>query len=79
MPLTKGSSRAAFSHNVKTEMAAGKPQTQAVAIAYREAGEKKGGDAAMVTAPNAAIPAGARKAEDDGSFSVADFWNGRQG
>ena len=37
MPLKSGSSRAAFSQNVKTEMAAGKPQRQAVAIAYSEA------------------------------------------
>lgn len=39
MPLESGKSRAAFSHNVKTEMNAGKPQKQAVAIAYHEAGE----------------------------------------
>ena len=36
MPLLKGKSRAAFSQNVRTEIAAGKPQKQAVAIAYRE-------------------------------------------
>jgi hypothetical protein len=41
MPLDKGKSREAFSRNVKTEMAAGKSQKQAVAIAYSEAGEKK--------------------------------------
>lgn len=41
MPLEKGSSRKAFSHNVAAEMDAGKPQKQAVAIAYHEAGEKK--------------------------------------
>jgi len=41
MPLEKGKSRKAFSDNVKTEIAAGKPQKQAVAIAYSEAGEKK--------------------------------------
>ena len=34
MPLQKGKSKQAFSNNVKTEMAAGKPQKQAVAIAY---------------------------------------------
>lgn len=33
MPLKKGSSRKAMSANIKTEMAAGKPQKQAVAIA----------------------------------------------
>lgn len=34
MPLVKSPSKAAFRKNVKTEMAAGKPQKQAVAIAY---------------------------------------------
>jgi hypothetical protein len=44
MPLEKGAkarTKKGFSKNVKTEMAAGKPQDQAVAIAYSEAGEKK--------------------------------------
>jgi hypothetical protein len=44
MPLETGKSNAAFSHNVETEVAAGKPQKQAVAIAYREAGEKQAKD-----------------------------------
>lgn len=39
VPLEKGSSKTAFSHNVEAEVAAGKPQKQAVAIAYHEAGE----------------------------------------
>jgi hypothetical protein len=34
MPLTKSKSAKAFSKNVKAEIAAGKPQKQAVAIAY---------------------------------------------
>jgi hypothetical protein len=34
VPLSKGKSKAAFEHNVKAEIAAGKPQKQAVAIAY---------------------------------------------
>lgn len=46
MPLVKGKkakSRKGFSTNVKREMEAGKPQKQAVAIAYSEArGKKKG-------------------------------------
>ena len=44
MPLVKGKAaktRKGFSANVKREMEAGKPQKQAVAIAYSEAGEKK--------------------------------------
>ena len=41
MPLKKGKSKKAFQDNIKTEIAAGKPQKQAVAIAYSEAGEKK--------------------------------------
>ena len=43
MPLSKGKSKAAFSSNIKTEMAAGKPQKQAIAIALdvqRRAGGK---------------------------------------
>ena len=34
MPLTKGSSKKAFSKNVYTEYHAGKPLKQALAIAY---------------------------------------------
>ena len=34
MPLVKSASPAAFRKNVKAEMAAGKPQAQALAIAY---------------------------------------------
>ena len=34
MPLVKSASSAAFRKNVKAEMQAGKPQKQAVAIAY---------------------------------------------
>jgi hypothetical protein len=44
MPLVKSKSKEAFKKNVKTEMKAGKPVKQAVAIAYsekREAGKKK--------------------------------------
>lgn len=34
MPLKKSASKKAFSENVATEMRAGKPQKQALAIAY---------------------------------------------
>lgn len=39
MPLKKGSSKKAISSNIKTEMAAGRPQKQAIAIAMRKAGK----------------------------------------
>ncbi|MEN9704700.1 MAG: hypothetical protein RLZZ393_579 [Pseudomonadota bacterium] len=42
MPLKKGSSKKAVSANIKTEMAAGKPQKQAVAIALNVARKSKG-------------------------------------
>jgi hypothetical protein len=44
MPLVSGKaakSKAGFSSNVKAEIAAGKPQKQAVAIAYSQAREGK--------------------------------------
>ena len=44
MPLIKGEkakTKEGFSTNVKREMEAGKPQKQAVAIAFSEAGEKR--------------------------------------
>lgn len=41
MPLDKSKSPKAFQKNIKTEVAAGKPVKQAVAIAYDIAGKKK--------------------------------------
>ena len=50
MPLVKSSSKSAFRQNVKTEMTHGKPQKQAVAIAYatQRAAAKKSGAKPMV-------------------------------
>lgn len=44
MPLKEGKSKKVISANIRTEMHAGKPQKQAIAIAMRKAGksEKRG-------------------------------------
>lgn len=39
MPLVKGKSRKAVSRNIRTELAAGKPRRQAIAIALNVAGK----------------------------------------
>lgn len=43
MPLQKGAKPGSkgFGKNIKAEMNAGKPQKQAIVIAYSEAGEKR--------------------------------------
>lgn len=41
MPLKKGASKKTTSANIRTEMAHGKPQRQAVAIAMRAAGKSR--------------------------------------
>ena len=44
MPLRSGSSKAAFSHNVSSEIKAGKRRDIALAIAYRMKRKKKSND-----------------------------------
>lgn len=41
MPLIKGKSKKAIAENIRREMHAGKPQKQAVAIAFNVAGKSR--------------------------------------
>jgi hypothetical protein len=43
MPLRKGSSKKVISANIRTEVRAGRPVKQAVAIAYSKAGKSRDG------------------------------------
>lgn len=59
MPLIKSKSKAAFGKNVAAEIKAGKPQKQAVAIAYSEkrmAKKSVGGNLKEVSADNKGLP-----------------------
>ncbi len=82
MPLRSGKSKAAFSHNVEVEISAGKPQKQAVAIAYKQAGEDCDVDLeaddceveldAADASPRLAMDRGARTRDINGWMHVAN-------
>lgn len=61
MPLIKGKSEKAFKQNIKAEIAAGKPQKQAVAIAYdvqrRAQSKKDGGNVSLAIGRGEKLPA----------------------
>ena len=70
MPLTKSKSSKAFQENIKREIAAGKPQKQAVAIAYdvqRRAKKADGGD--VTSAP--------KRFSETGPFTIVNRKTGK--
>jgi len=82
MPLTKSKSKEAFSKNVAAEMHAGKPQKQAVAIAYavKRSAKKEGGKIGLwdnIHAKQERIKHGSgekmRKPGTKGAPTAADF------
>lgn len=55
MPLLKGSSKKVIGENIRREMHAGKPQKQAIAIAYSKAGMSRAKKSIMKSSKKRAI------------------------
>jgi hypothetical protein len=75
VPLLKGRSKEAFSQNVRTEMDAGKPQKQSLAIAYsmaRKAGAKKMYKGGKIGVPHI----GQSKSDSIDGYSAPDMSTG---
>lgn len=79
MPLKSGKSKSAFKRNVEVEIEAGKPQRQAVAVAYSKAGgdvdiecgdEGLEIDCALDSSPRLAMDRGARSKDVNGWLHV---------
>lgn len=68
MPLRAG--KESIGRNVKEMEATGHSKASSVAAALRTALDRPGKDQSLVTAPNGAIPAGARKPNKDGSYRI---------
>lgn len=73
MPLSTGKSKEAFSHNVEVEVKAGKPQKQAVAIAYSQKRKASDVDVAMPTVRDAGdVDVDLEKATDEEAAAAAE-------
>lgn len=75
MPLEASKSKGAFSRNVRREVAAGKPQKQAVAIAYSERGKAGGRDSSPKDMLAKAVKAG--KAESTAQKQALALMQGK--
>lgn len=71
MPLTPGTSPEAFSRNVSTEMHAGKPQDQALAIAYRMKRQGRARGGSCDDAPAAPVRSPSERRSFDDLLSIA--------
>ena len=69
MPLTKSKSEKAFKHNIKAEIHAGKPQKQAVAIAYAVKRKAKKATGKSVPGKEPQAPSEDPKAKDQYNFT----------
>jgi hypothetical protein len=77
MPLEKGSSQEAVSHNVSTEVAAGKPHNQAVAIALHEANDSEHADKELTSKARNNLPDSDFVFPEDRRYPIQDLAHAR--